>query len=206
MNPLIIIDFNGALFRSRPFDEAHKRWFKLFSVLLDDDSLNDWAFREDYFEGVHKCMKKYLGSESKESQTFFARQIYAMMLVAETEQDDLIKDFAEYLRTIKERYTLALITSVPKSAVFPMLQKTHCTDIFDILYSSSARYHPDKASVFGEFINKYGKPLFYIGKGDGDLGLLKDMSINTVSVSWVEKGSFRGDHDINAIEELRDIL
>jgi FMN phosphatase YigB (HAD superfamily) len=206
MNPIIAIDFDGALFRSRPFDEAHKRWFRLFSILLDDDSINDWAFKENYFEGVHLCMKKYLGDTDNESQTFFSRQIYAMMLVAETVSSDMVKEFAEYLRSIKGRYSLALITSAPKSAALPMLHKTHCADLFDIIYYSPSTDHPDKMSLFGEFITKHERPLFYIGKGDKDLGALKELGINTISVNWVEKGTFKGSHDIYSVDELKHIL
>ncbi|MGV8172024.1 MAG: HAD family hydrolase [Candidatus Woesearchaeota archaeon] len=206
MNPFLIIDFNGALFKSRPFDEAHKRWFKLFSILLEDDSVLDWTFKENYFEGVHLCMKRYLGEADKETQTLFARQVYAMALIAETHQEDLVTEFAEYLTTIKERYTLVLLTSVPEEAALPMLRKTGCSGLFDIIYSTQSKNHPDKISLLSEFITKYGLPLFYIGLGDKDLGILKEMNIKTISVNWIEKGHFNGDYIIDSVDELRKIL
>ena len=59
MNPILIIDLDGALFTHRPFNVAHKKWFKLFSVLLEDDSIMDWVDKENYFEGIHHVMKQY---------------------------------------------------------------------------------------------------------------------------------------------------
>lgn len=206
MNPILIIDFNGALLKSRPFAEAHKAWFKLFSTLLEDDSILDWAFKENYFEGVNLCMKKYLGSDDKEAQTLFARQTYAMTLVAEVRQDDLIAEFAEYLHTIADRYTLVLLTSAPEEAVLPLLRKVGCPNLFDIIYSSHSKNYPDKTSLIGEFITKYDTPLFYIGKGDKDLGFFKELNISTISVNWVEIGRFKGDHDVHSVEELKHIL
>ena len=206
MDPLVVVDFNGALFRSRPFDEAHKSWFKLFSVLLEDNSVNDWAFSDNYFEGVHRCMEKYMGSKDKETQTLFARQLYAMCLVAETREEDLVKEFADYLRTLRERYNLVLLTSAPEEAVLPMLKKVNCIDIFDIIYPSSSKDHPDKLSLFNAFISRYEKPLFYIGKGDSDLGALKDLDIKTICVNWVTKGKFSGTYNIDTVDELKDIF
>jgi hypothetical protein len=39
VNPIVAIDFNGAILKPRPFDEAHKKWFRLFSLLLGDIEL-----------------------------------------------------------------------------------------------------------------------------------------------------------------------
>ena len=44
MKPIIAVDFDGALLKSRPFDKAHKRWFYVMSVMLKDDSVN-WVSR-----------------------------------------------------------------------------------------------------------------------------------------------------------------
>jgi hypothetical protein len=206
MNPILVIDLKDALVKPRPFIEAHKRWFKLFSVLLEDDSITDWSKKDNYFEGVYVVMNQYLGGSDKEFQTIFARQMFSMMLVAEVRADDLIVDFADYLRTLKERYTLALITTVPEDSITPFLNKLGCGDIFEIVYPSLNKNHPDKKTLFIDFIKKYDTPLFYIGHGDKLLGELKELDINTISVNWVSKGSFRGDYEVDAVEELKHIV
>jgi len=206
MNPIIAVDFNGALIKPRPFVEAHKSWFELFSVLLKDDSIKDIASKENYFENVHRIMYSYLGVSDKESQTIFAREIFSMLLLAEVTTHDLVKEFADYLRTLKDRYTLAVITSAPETSVLPMLRKLHCEDIFDIVFSSAVTNYPDKHSLFADFISKYDKPLFYIGLGDKYLGGLKELDVATISVNWVSRGSFRGDYEIDSVEELKGLL
>tara|TARA_Y100000310_G_scaffold340233_1_gene435301 strand:+ start:94 stop:207 length:114 start_codon:yes stop_codon:yes gene_type:complete len=37
---MLAIDLDGALMYSRPFEQAHKEWFRLMAVLLNDDSIN----------------------------------------------------------------------------------------------------------------------------------------------------------------------
>ncbi len=69
---------------SRPFDNAHKRWFSLMADLLNDSSIKDYAGLENYFSKVDEMMKRYLGEVDKEVRTAFARQIYAMVTIAET--------------------------------------------------------------------------------------------------------------------------
>jgi len=206
MNPILVIDLKEALVKPRPFIDAHKRWFKLFSVLLEDDSINDWAQKDNYFEGVHAVMKLYLKDSDKEFQTIFARQMFSMVLVAEISPDDLVKEFADYLRTIKDRYTLALITTVPENSIIPLLNKLGCGDIFELIYPSLNKNLPDKKTLFVDFIQKYDIPLFYVGYGDKLLGELKELDINTISVNWVSKGTFRGDYEVDSVEELKHIL
>jgi phosphoglycolate phosphatase-like HAD superfamily hydrolase len=129
-----------------------------------------------------------------------------MVLVATLHKDDLMIEFAEYLNTIKERYTLVLLTSAPEEAVLPMLRKIGCENLFDIIYSGQSKNYPDKISLFGGFISTYEKPLFYIGKGDKDLGALKELDINTISVSWADKGNFIGTYNVDSVDELKKIL
>jgi len=49
-----------------------------------------------------------------------------MATVAEVKKSDLIKNFADYLRKIKKKYKLALVTSAPEDSVEPILQKVGC--------------------------------------------------------------------------------
>lgn len=200
------MDFNGALLRSRPFDEAHKNWFKLLSILLDDNSINEYASLEDYFDKVHEVMERYLGSVDYETRVSFARNLFAMSTIAEVKQEDLVVEFANYLRSIKEKYSLVLITSAPEASVEPILQKVGCSDLFDILYKSPMTKHPDKKMLFKEFIEKHNKPVFYIGNGDEDITSCHELGIPSISVNWVSKGDVKGDYDIDNVKELEKII
>src|SRR3989344_5514758 len=110
MKPILAIDFDGALLRSRPFDNAHKKWFELMSILLKDKSINKYASLDNYFGKVHLVMKKYLGDVDEKTRTKFARNLYAMTTIAEVRKEDLVEEFVKYLEEIKPRYRLALIT------------------------------------------------------------------------------------------------
>lgn len=76
--PIIAVDFNGALLKSRPFGEAHKRWFYVMSILLKDDSINQYASLDNYFDKVHEVMKRYLGDVDHETRVKFARNLFSM--------------------------------------------------------------------------------------------------------------------------------
>ena len=206
MKPILAVDFDGALLRSRPFDEAHKRWFSLMSVLLNDNSINKYARLEDYFPKVHEVMKRYLGDVDHETRVKFARNLFSMATIAEVTTDDLVGDFADYLRGLKKKYRLALITSAPEASVEPILHKVGCSDLFDILYKSPMGKHPNKKELFEEFIKEYGKPKYYIGNGDKDITSCRELGIPAISVNWVSKGKVKGDYDIQSVKELEAIL
>ena len=158
MKPIIAVDFDGALLQSRPFSEAHKRWFYVMSVLLKDDSINEYAGLDDYFDKVHEVMERYLGDVDYETMVKFARNLFSMATITEVRKDDLVGDFADYLKGLKGKYRLALITSAPESSVEPILHKVGCSDLFDILYKSPMGRHPNKRELFEEFIKEHGKP------------------------------------------------
>ncbi|MFW6047583.1 MAG: HAD family hydrolase [Candidatus Woesearchaeota archaeon] len=203
---IIVIDFNGALLQSRPFDEAHKRWFYVMSVLLNDNSVNEYANLKTYFDKVHEVIGRYLGDIDNETRVKFARNLFSMVTIAKITKDDLVADFTDYLRELKERYRLALITSAPETSVEPILHKVGCSDLFDIIYKSPIGRHPNKRELFEEFIKKHGKPAYYIGNGDKDIVNCKELEIPAISVNWVSQGEVKGDFDIKSVKELKAII
>jgi phosphoglycolate phosphatase-like HAD superfamily hydrolase len=204
--PVIIIDLNGALLKSRPFDTAHKEWFKVMGELIRDYTINELAFKEDYFADVQEIMKKYLGDINIKTRNAFARNIYSMMVVESIKKWDLIDDFAEYLRSIKKKFSIVLITSAPGPAVNGILEKVHCQDLFDIIAASSMDEVPSKKDLIESFIHKHGKPLFYIGQGDKDIDTCKNLGIKTVVVDWVAPAAVKGNFEAHNITELDKIL
>jgi len=54
---VIVVDFDGALLKHRPFDMAHKEWFRVMAELLMDQSINEYAFKEDYYTHVLESCK-----------------------------------------------------------------------------------------------------------------------------------------------------
>src|SRR3989338_3051810 len=206
MKPILAIDLEGALMYSRPFDNAHKKWFSLMADLLNDQSINNYAGLENYFPQVDIVMKRYLGYIDKKARTTFARQIYALITIAETKSADLVSEFAKYLRKIKSQYSLALVTSAPEAAVEPILQKVGCLDLFDYVYKSPVNKRPSKKELLQEFIEKHGKPKFYIGHGDKDILSCKELCILSITVNWVSKGEHHGDYQADTVKNLEKLL
>ncbi len=206
MKPILAIDLDGALLYPRPFLTAHKEWFKVFSLLLDDESISEYANQEKYFEKVDIVMDSYLEGVNREEKTAFARQMYAMVTAAEVTQNDLVIEFAEFLRSIKNKFQLALITTMPGDGVDPILQKVECEDLFDIVYKSDMHTQPTKKVLFEKLIQEHAKPLFYIGDGDKHITLAKELGITTISVTWAKKGTVKGDFDVKTVGELPAIL
>jgi len=206
MKPILAIDLEGALMYSRPFDNAHKKWFSLMADLLNDQSINNYAGLENYFPQVDIVMKRYLGDIDKKARTTFARQIYALITIAETKSADLVSEFAKYLRKIKSQYSLALVTSAPEAAVEPILQKVGCLDLFDYVYKSPVNKRPSKKELLQEFIEKHGKPKFYIGHGDKDILSCKELGILSITVNWVSKGEHHGDYQADTVKNLEKLL
>ena len=203
---IIAVDFDGALLKHRPFELAHKRWFELFSELLKDSSLKRYGTLKDYFPKVEEIMQRYLGDIAAEDKIRFARDVFAMVMVAEARQDDLVMDFADYLKSIKKSHALALITTAPEGSARPILEKLGCNELFDMIDESPLTHKPDKKKMFKEFMRKYGKPEFYIGDGDEHITACKELEIRTISVNWVSKARIKGDHDIKSVKELAKII
>ncbi|MGV8150477.1 MAG: HAD family hydrolase [Candidatus Woesearchaeota archaeon] len=204
--PAIIVDLNGALMRQRPFETAHKEWFRVMAELIRDQSINELAFKEDYFSDVQEIMKKYLGDIDIKSRNAFARNIYSMMVVESVKKWDLVEDFAEYLKSIKKKFVIVLITSAPTLAINGILEKISCKDLFEIIVASPMEEVPSKKELIELFIKKHGKPLFYIGQGDKDILTCKDLGIKTIVVDWINPPINKGNFEAKNIEELSKIV
>lgn len=204
--PILAVDFEGAFLRRRPFQRAHKDWFRVMSILLNDPLILEYAKLENYFPKVREVMKRYLGDINAGQGVFFARTLYAMATVAEVSEDDVIRDFADWLDRKKPKYGLASITTTPQHAVVPILRKVNCADLFHIIYSSPEEKEPSKEQLFKEFIDRHGNPKFYIGRGDNDLLVCKRLGVPTISVSWVSAGPYKGDYNANTVAELEKIV
>jgi FMN phosphatase YigB (HAD superfamily) len=174
--------------------------------LLEDDTVKEYAKLENYFPKIHEVMERYLGDVEHETRTKFARNLFSMATIAEVKKEDVVHEFMIYLRCLKNKYQLALITSAPEPSVKPILQKVDCLNLFDIIYKSPANKHPNKKELFEEFIEKEGDPLFYIGNSDKEITNCKKLGIKTISVEWVSPSRIKGDYNVLTIKEFKKII
>lgn len=220
--PIIAIDLGGTLISNKPADLAHYVWFKTMASLLKKPEIEKLAGKEDYFKDVIKIMEEFTGvkSDSEENKDIlkrWGRTLFAFLTIGEVRKlgkEILFNDFASYLRTLKQNYQLALITTQPQDSVLPILNLLGCEDIFDFIYESSFYEKPDKYLVFKRFISENGKPILYIGNSLDDENACKKLNVPLIIVTWDKKDlpveyrkkKAEGNYIIENIEELKKIF
>lgn len=202
MKQVVALSLDGVLFRHEPFREAHEEWFRLMSSLLDDPQVAQYAFADEYFDKVDEVMQRYLGTIKEEDQTAFARDLYAMCLVARTRKRHLVLAAQAAIKELKEKYVMVAITSSPERAVLPMLEKTGCKELFDGIIASPHSDRPSKEDLFKRCEQQFGKPTWYLGWGKKSLSLAKKLGIQTVGIGWVDGPEGVGDRQVSSVEEL----
>ncbi|MDP2925072.1 MAG: HAD hydrolase-like protein [Nanoarchaeota archaeon] len=219
--PILAIDLGGTLISNKPADLAHYVWYDIMSNLLQKPEIKDLAGKENYFEDVIKVMEEFTGlsndnDENKDVLKRWGRSLFAFLTIGEVRKlgkEILFKDFADYLRELKDRYELALITTQPQDSVLPILSLLGCSDIFDYIYESSFYEKPDKYLVFNRFISENGKPVYYIGNSLNDVEACKKLGIKYIIVNWDKQDlpveyrkRARGIKVIENVKELRKTL
>jgi phosphoglycolate phosphatase-like HAD superfamily hydrolase len=180
--------------------------FEIMSVLIGDPEIKKYAFIENYFSKVDEVMKSYLGNVSKESRTKFARNLYAMTVVAEAEKSDLAQGFVRYLRKLKNNYNTALVTTAPEPAVEPMLEKLGCKDLFTMIYKSKPESEPNKKQLFLDLIRENGTPVMYACSSMKDVELCRELGVKSVLVHWITPGCAKGDYSADSPADFEKIL
>lgn len=208
--PIIAVDLNGALMRSRPFDEAHKLWFDYYAKELRNPSIAEYGKLQDkeaWLPKVDEVMKRALGEKSDEATRMqTARNFFAGFVIEAARREDVFQDFLTYLNGVKGKYSLALITTMHSEAAVQILDRLECRGPFQFVHGTQANKAPHKREVLEEFIKHRGKPEWYIGRGDREIITCRQMGIKTISVNWAGKGQFRGDYEVNYVDELSAIL
>lgn len=162
--PILATNIDGLLIKHEAFIEPHKAWFDRAIKLTGDKSLEQWKGRKDYFKGVDLAMARILPGKSDEERTVQARRWY---------QEDVIKYIqnhpeavyihaARTLRRLKERFTLALVTTNSQEYISQILEAAGLEDVYDIVFAIPASEKPDKGRLFSQFVKKHGRPEVYI--------------------------------------------
>jgi len=162
--PILATNIDGFLINHSAFIEPHKEWFEKVIKLTGNENLRKWIGSKDYFKGVDIAMEHVMPNATPEQRTLQARHWYQEAVVKYIEENPEIVNhqLGNWLTSLKEKYTIALITSNTSEYIHQILKAADLNDIYDIIFSSSALDKPDKAKLFKEFSKKYGKPKYYI--------------------------------------------
>ena len=181
-------------------------------MLLKDPSLKHWIGKKDYFKGVNEIMKRIMPNASDKQRTKQARDWYQQDVInyIKFNQETVFKNIAKTLIKLKDKFTLALITTNTKEHIHQILEAANLKGIYDIIFATSSSEKPDKADLFQKFSKQYGNPKYYFASRSKEAfeECLKLGSI-CVYVTWDELNSEiekLADKTINNEKEMEQLL
>jgi phosphoglycolate phosphatase-like HAD superfamily hydrolase len=163
--PIIATTLSGLFLKHEPWQKAHLLWLENASEQLKDPSIMDWANRPDYFNCVDGIMARLYPSLNEKERVIKAREIFFDYVCRYIRQNPHVRNESviDYFFELKKQYRIALITTNTESALEKILDITGLKGFWDITETSLPEEKDDKRIVFKRFIEKYRKPLFYIG-------------------------------------------
>ena len=207
--PIVAATLSGLFLKHEPWDKAHVLWYKKAAEKLNDESVNKWANRSDYFKGVDEVMKRIYPKLSDDERTIKARETFFDSVC------DYVRKYPEarnngiinYFNSLKKSYRIALITTNTKSALERILSSASLTDFFDIIEASMPDEKDDKRIVFERFIKKYGKPLVYIGGNRKDsFDYCREKGISCIFANIEKQLGIEGVESAHNLKELKQKL
>jgi NAD+--asparagine ADP-ribosyltransferase len=133
-------------------------------LLTKDDSYKKWKGHPEYFKGVNEAMEKIMPNASKEQRTQKAREWYQEDVAhyISIHPEVVNKKLEGILKKLKQRFTLALITTNTEEYINKILENAGLQGIYDIIHSSKTKEEPSKNKIANKFKEKYGEPKYYI--------------------------------------------
>lgn len=192
MKKIIVFDFDGTIIKSKAGKKAHVEWFRILGLLLKKKNIIKLAGKKDYFKEVYSLMEQYTGLSKKNKlektvMIKLARNLYQMLFlgyVTSYKKDLEIKEVIKYIKKLKRKYRIALVTTTPEDIVIPILSLIKQTKLFDIVFVQSLQKQPSKAELINEFVKRYGKPVLQIGNSLEDIEIAKKLGIVSVLACW----------------------
>jgi len=204
---IIATTLSGLFISSEPWEKAHELWFETWAEKLDDLSILNWIDKPNYFEGVDLVMQIAYPKFTDEQRIIKARETYFDSIIQYIKQNKQVVnlEIAEYFKSLKEKYQLALITTNTQEVTNRILSITNLENLFDIIETSLPEEKDDKILVFNRFIKKHGKPLIYIGGGRKDsYNYCKENNILKIFANLENSEEIDGVKSIHNLEELKE--
>ena len=205
--PIIATNLVGLFINSTPWTNAHKLWYEDRAKELNDQSIMEWVGRENYFQGVDIVMKRLFPDLSDSERTKKAREMFFDSVIKYIEQNPSVlnKEVVEYFQSLKNKYQIALITSNTLPAINKILSITDLKSLFDVIEASLENEKDDKTAVFTRFINKYGKPIIYIGGSKKETyDFCNENNVKSVYVNLENKKDIENIESVYNLQELKE--
>ncbi len=166
MNKLIITtSFSGVIMKNDPWEKAHKVWFEHYAKKLNKPEIAKYAKKENWFNFVDEVMEIAEPKLDETLRTIIAREKY-FKIICDLGCDNpnfKNKEIDEYLYSLKEKFSLGLITTTPQITINKILSALKIENLFDYVECSRIEEKDDKVIVFKRFIEKNEKPILYFG-------------------------------------------
>jgi phosphoglycolate phosphatase-like HAD superfamily hydrolase len=207
--PIIATSLSGVLIKSEPWKRAHVLWFEQATQELNDPSVAEYAKSRGYSPYVDEVKQRLYPNLSERERTIAARErFFDPVCEYIVNNPHLINtDVAEYLSSLKEKYRLALITTNTCQSLEKILVLPGLKGLFDIVESSRIEEKDDKAVVFDRFIEKYGKPIVYIG-GDNitSFDYCQKNKIQSIFANFEEAPDLENVYNAHSLADLQNRL
>ena len=190
MKPIITMSFSGVIMKDTPWKKAHEVWFEHYAKKLNKPEIVSYAKKEDWFNYVDEIMVLLEPDKSDSERTIIAREKYFDIICDFGCDDPSLenKETIAYLYSIKEKFSLGLITTTPQKTIEKILKVLGREKLFDFIECSLIEEKDDKLAVFKRYIEKNGKPKFFVGgERKGVIEFCKENDINFVSVDFQEE-------------------
>jgi len=207
--PIIATTLSGLFIRTEPWARAHILWLKEASEQLNDPAIMDWADKPNYFDCVEPIMSKLYPQLNKEERVIKAREIYfdSVCKYIQQNQNVVNQEIVKYFQSLKEKYTLVLITTNTKEAIDRILALAKLNELFDIIETSLPTEKDDKRLVFDRFLKKYEPPITYIGGSRKDsFNYCAERGIKAIFANLEAEQEIPNVQAVHDIKELKEII
>jgi len=170
--PIIATNIDGFLIKHRAFVEPHKAVWQVLIEKTGNPDLAKWIGKKDYFIGVNLAMDAIMPQATREEKTLQVRKWYQEAVVdyIQKNPDSIFKSRIKQLKKIKEKYTLALITTNTVDYITKILEAGKLQGIYHMVLASETEKEPKKQELIDLFIKIYGKPSYYLtGKPEKEI-------------------------------------
>ena len=189
--PLIVTNIDNLLIKHKAFVEPHKAWFDKAIKKTGDKSLSKWKKREDYFLGVNEAMDKLMPHATKKQKTAKAREWYQTEVIRyiQYHPGSVNRKIARRLETLKEDYTIVLLTTNTEDYINKILRSAELTHVYNGIIATKTSEEPNKADLIKKLVKKYGKPTYYLtGKREPEvIAQFRNLGARIISPSKLER-------------------
>lgn len=163
--PIIALSLSGVIVSSEPFKRMHDFGMNELANLSGMQELKDKKDSSDYFVYVKKALERVYHDLSMEKAITKRRNQYCRRVVDMVNENPgfIRNDVVRFLRDIKEKYRLVIVTSFLEKYVVKILEDAEIDDIFEFVSASKEEEEDDKEIVFGRLIAEFGLPEKLIG-------------------------------------------